>query len=250
VEAAARALGFVERTLVVPEAGGRARVLRHAKDGVVKGPGFLDDHALVADAALDLYEATGQVRWVRLARSLADAILAHFHDAATASFDFTAEDGETILIRPKDPFDHAVPGAASIACKVLLRLGALADAKYSEPATRAVEKLSSAALDNPFGMSVTVALVDRLVRGSVDVVLVGPRGSEALEALAREAHRAYLPDRVLAYIDPADPDSLEAARALGEGKTAQAAPVAYVCRGRTCSLPIRTAEDLAKALDR
>jgi uncharacterized protein YyaL (SSP411 family) len=250
VEAAVRALAFVERMLVVREAEGRARVLRHVKDGVVKGPGFLDDHAFVADAALDLYEATGQVRWVKLARSLADAILTHFHDAEGASFDFTPDDGETILIRPKDPFDHAVPGGASIACKVLLRLGTLADAKYAEPATRAVERLASAALDNPFGMSVTVASVDRLVRGSVDVVLVGPRGNEGLEALAREALRAWLPDRVLAYIDPAQPETLEAARALGEGKTAQTAPVAYVCRGRTCSLPIVTAAKLAEALAR
>ena len=45
VEAASRALGFVERALIVPEGGGAARVLRHVKDGVVKGPGFLDDHA-------------------------------------------------------------------------------------------------------------------------------------------------------------------------------------------------------------
>ncbi len=251
VDAAARALEFVERVLVVPEGpegARRARVLRHSKDGVVKGPGFLDDHAFVADAALDLYEATGQVRWVRLARSLADAILAHFLDAGGSSFDFTPDDGETILIRPKDPFDHAVPGAASIASRVLLRLGTLADAKYAEAATRSVEKLASAALDNPFAMSVTVALINRLVRGSTDVVLVGPRGSGALEALTREAHRAWLPDRVLAYVDPADPSTLEAARALGEGKTAQSDPVAYVCRGRTCSLPIRSPSDLAQAL--
>jgi uncharacterized protein YyaL (SSP411 family) len=248
VDAAARALGFVERVLVVPEAEGRARVLRHSKDGVIKGPGFLDDHAFVADAALDLYEATGQVRWIRLARSLADAILAHFLDAGGASFDFTPDDGETILIRPKDPFDHAVPGGASIACRVLLRLGTLADAKYAEAPTRSVEKLASAALDNPFAMSVTVAAIDRLIRGSTDVVLVGPRGSEALAALAREVHRAWLPDRVVAHVDPADPTTLDAARELGQGKTAQSDPVAYVCRGRTCSLPIRSASELAEAL--
>ena len=226
-------------------------MLRHTKDGVVKGPGFLDDHAFVADAALDLYEATGQVRWVAArARRSPTRSSRTSTTPDGASFDFTPDDGEAILIRPKDPFDHAVPGGASIACKVLLRLGALADAKYSEPATRAVEKLASAALDNPFGMSVTVASVDRLVRGSVDVVLVGRAGSADLEALAREAHRAWVPDRVLAYIDPADPGTLEAARALGEGKTAQTEPVAYVCRGRTCSLPIRTATELAAALAR
>jgi uncharacterized protein YyaL (SSP411 family) len=247
VEAASRALGFVERMLIVPEGGGRARVLRHVKDGIVKGPGFLDDHAFVADAALDLYEATGQVRWVTLARSLADAILAHFCDGESGSFEFTPDDGEAILIRPKDPFDHAVPGASSIACKVLLRLGTLADAKYTESATRAVENLAQAALDNPFGMSVTVASIDRLVRGSVDVVLVGPPG-EARDALARETHRVWLPDRVVAYVDPADPSTLEAARSLAEDKTAQGEPVAYVCRGRTCSLPLRSAKELAQAL--
>ncbi len=251
VDAAVRALTFVSEALVVserlPEGSARARVLRHAKDGIVKGPGFLDDHAFVADAALDVYEATGDVRWVALARAIADAILAHFHDAATDSFDFTPDDGEAILVRPKDPFDHAVPGGASTACKVLLRLGALADERYTAPAARAVEKLAAAAIDNPFAMSVTVASADRLARGSVDVVLVGPPG-EARAALAAVASRAYLPDRVLAFVNPADPASLSAVRALGEGKGPRPAPVAYVCRDRTCSLPIASPADLAAAL--
>ena len=252
VAAAERALGFVERTLVTPAGPGvDARALRHFKDGIVKGPGFLDDHAFVADAALDLYEATGQPRWVDLARSLCDAILAHFHDPGTESFVFTPDDGEAILVRPRDPFDHAVPGGVSTACRALLRLGALLDrdgeSRYGGPATRAIERLAPAAFENPFGMSVTVASADRLARGTVDVVLVGPPG-EARDSLARAARRAYLPDRVLAYVDPADPRSLEACRALGEGKPAGDEPVAYVCRGRTCSLPIRSASELAKAL--
>jgi uncharacterized protein YyaL (SSP411 family) len=248
VEASARALGFVERALVVPEADSRARVLRHSKDGVVRGPGFLDDHAFVADAALDLYEATGNVRWIALARSIADAILVHFQDPDGEGFFFAPDDGEKTLVRPKDPYDNAVPGGASIACRVLLRLGALVDPRYVEPATRAVERLASAALENPFGMSVTVALANRLARGSVDVVLVGPASSDALRALAREVGRAYLPDRVVAWLDPAEKATLEACRALGEGKAAQKEPVAYVCRGRTCSLPIADPRELAKAL--
>jgi uncharacterized protein YyaL (SSP411 family) len=249
IDAASRALGFVERVLVVAEGDSRARVLRHTKDGVVRGPGFLDDHAFVADAAIDLYEATGDPRWIRLARSLADSILIHFHDAAKNEFYFTPDDGETILVRPKDPFDNAVPGGSSIACRVLLRLGTLVDATYGEPAIRAVEALAPAAFENPFGMSVTVTSADRLARGSVDIVLVGPPKADVVRALAREAHRAYLPDRVLAWLDPSDPASVDACRALAEGKTPGAEPVAYVCRGRTCSLPIGDPKELAKALD-
>jgi len=193
VTAAVRAMGFVERALVVPEGKGRARVLRLAKDGVAKGKGFLDDHAYLADAGLDLYEATGDPHWVALARSLGEALLAHFFDETDGGFFFVPDDGDAILVRAKDPYDHAVPSGASVACRALLRLGALVDAKFHDPAARAVEKLAASAAANPGGMSNTVCLADRLVRGTVDVVLVGPREAAATQALAREAFRAYLP---------------------------------------------------------
>ncbi|HEX3344486.1 MAG TPA: thioredoxin domain-containing protein, partial [Polyangiaceae bacterium] len=248
VAAAERAMRFVERVLVVPEGEGLARVLRLAKDGVVKGKGFLDDHAYLADAALDLYEATGDPHWITLARSLGESLLAHFHDAAADGFFFVPDDGDAILVRAKDPYDHAVPSGASVACRALLRLGALVDPKLHEPAARAVEKLAAAAAANPGGMSNTVCLVDRLVRGTVDVVLVGPRDAAATKALAREVFRAYLPDRVVAWLDPGDPRSVEACAVLADGKPAHAEPVAYVCRGRACSLPIEDPAELARAL--
>jgi uncharacterized protein YyaL (SSP411 family) len=233
---------------VTPEGETRARVRRLSKDGVAKGNGFLDDHAYVADAALDLYDATGVPRYVQLARRLADSILAHFHDPEEDGFFFTPDDGESILVRAKDPYDHAVPGAATVACRVLLRLGALVDERYSATATRAIEKLAGAAADNPMGMSGTVCLVDRLVRGTVDVVLVALSEETRSHALEREALRAYLPDRVMAWVDSSDPASIEACRLLAEGKPAQPHPAAYVCRGRTCSLPVQSAEELAKLL--
>jgi uncharacterized protein YyaL (SSP411 family) len=258
IAAAARAMEYVERVLVKREGENRARVLRLSKDGVAKGNGFLDDHAYLADAALDLYDATGVARYVKLARQLAESILTHFHDDEEGDFFFTPDDGESILVRAKDPYDHAVPGAGTVASRMLLRLGALVDERYTATATRAIERLAGAAADNPMGMSGTVCLVDRLVRGSVDVVLVGqppglgPRraGSEATRshALEREAMRAYLPDRVMAWVDPSDPASIEACRLLAEGKPAQPQPAAYVCRGRTCSLPVQSAEELAKLL--
>ncbi len=238
IAAAARALAFVERVLVVREGDARARALRHVKDGAVRGPGFLDDQAFLGEAALDLYEATGEPRWVGLASALAEGLLAHFGDKTDDSFFFSPDDGEAILVRPKDPYDHAVPSGASIACRLLLRLGTLRDTAYGERAARAIEKLANAAASNPQGMAVTVGLMDRLVRGSVDVVVIGPATSAATAALVREAQRTYLPDRVLAQCDPGSPLSLEACALLAEGKPAHATPVAYVCRGRTCSLPI------------
>jgi hypothetical protein len=248
--AAERAMEFVERTLVVKDAAGGARVRRLAKDGIAKGQGFLDDHAYLADAALDLHEATGHPRWIALARALADAVLTHHLDRAGGGFFFVPDDGETLLVRAKDPYDHAVPSGASVACRVLLRLGSLVDPALVEVATKAVEKLAPEAERNPSGMSGTVCLVDRIVAGSTDVVIVGPRDAAATRALAHAVLRANVRDRVLAWVDPADPSSIEACRVLAEGKLEKPGPLAYVCRGRACSLPLTTPEELARELAR
>ncbi len=79
-------------------------------------------------------------------------------------------------------------------------------------------------------------------------MLVGVRSDPATQALARAVFARWLPNRTVAWLDPADPASLEAARALAEGKPAHDTPVAYVCRGRTCSLPVRTPAELTPLL--
>jgi hypothetical protein len=131
---------------------------------------------------------------------------------------------------------------------VLLRLGSLCEERYAEPAARALEALAYTAAQTPMGMSVTVGLVDRLARGSVDVVLVGPRSSDATRALASAAQRAFVPDLVLAWADPGDPAALEACAVIAKDKPAHAEPVAYVCRGRTCAPPVRDPRELERAL--
>ena len=52
-----------------------------------------------------------------------------------------------------------------------------------------------------------------------------------------------------AWLDPTDPASRDACSVLAEGKVAKDVPVAYVCRGRTCSLPVSTPDELAPLLE-
>ena len=243
--AAQRAFDRIDRKLVK---GGR--VGRFLKDEATKGEvGFLDDQAYFANAALDLYEATGEPRYVEAARAIADQMILHHWDAAEGGFYFTPDDGEALIARTKDAFDHAVPSGLSIAVLVCLRLGALADAKYFEVGERQAKLLASAGLDNPFAFGQLVCDVDRLVRGSVDVVVVGPADAPATRALTSEAFRAYLPNRNVAVVDPASAASVKAAAVLAEDKPArEGTSVAYVCRGRSCSAPVTSPEDLAKLL--
>src|SRR5215470_15482607 len=104
-------------------------------------------------------------------------------------------------------------------------------------AEQELARVAPSAVANAFGYGQVVCELDRLVRGSVDVVLVGDRSDDRTRALARAVFSRWIPNRTMAWVDPKDPASVDASRALAEGKPAKEAPAAYVCRGRTCSLP-------------
>jgi uncharacterized protein YyaL (SSP411 family) len=250
IASAARSFAFLESKLVV-HTGDRARASRLAKkvDGswIVKSPGFLDDHACLANAALDLYEVTGDPAKVRIARAVVDGMLDAFWTEADGFF-FTPKDGEALITRSKDPYDNAVPSGVSMAARALLRLGALVDAQYAKLGEAVVSRIAQAAIANPFGYGQTLCELDRVVRGSVDVVLVGPRNDERMKALARTVFSKWLPNRIVAWVDPTDPASIAACSVLADGKPVTTDPAAYVCRGRTCSLPVTTAEALRSLL--
>ena len=250
IASAERALALVEQRLVTRDPTGQtSRALRLVKGEVVKGPGFLDDHAYLANAALDLYEVTGEPSHVELAQALASGMIGAFWQEGEGFF-FTPKDGESLITRSKDPYDNAVPSGASMACRALLRLGTLVDAKYIQIAERELSRLAASALANPFGFGQTLCELDRLVRGSVDVVLVGARHDPRTKALAGAVFSRWIPNRTVAWLDPDSPASRAACALLAEGKPAQKTPVAYVCRGRTCSLPVSDAAALGALLPR
>jgi uncharacterized protein YyaL (SSP411 family) len=222
--------------------GGRVSRLAKKIDGKwqVKKPGFLDDHAFLANAALDLYEATGTAEYVTVARSIADAMLVAFD-----GFAFTPNDGEKLITRSKDPFDNAIPSGASMAYRALLRLGALLGGEYTRVAETELTKLASAAVHNPFAYGQSLCELDRVIRGSVDIVIVGAKSDPRTQALIHAVYNSWLANRSVAWVDPA---GITAAPALAEGKPARAEPVAYVCRGRACSLPVTTPSELLPLL--
>jgi uncharacterized protein YyaL (SSP411 family) len=240
--AAERAYAHVERRLV---SGGE--VLRFVKGGEIVGPGFLDDHAFTAAAALALYEATGNEERLAASRRIADRMLEQFGNDEGALF-FTPAGGEKLIVRVEDPFDQAIPSGAAVAASVLLHLGSLVDESYAARAERYLQRIAPTALENPFAFGQTIGVLDHLVRGSTDVVIVGRAGDAATTALRRAAFRAYLPNRNIVAVDPDRRATIEAAPLLAADKPATERAVAYVCQNRTCSAAIGDAGELARKL--
>ncbi len=218
---------------------GEPTLPRYTMAGVHVGTGFLDDYAYLGEAAFLLHGATGTRNYLQVARKLADAMLDRFWDSKDECFYGTPPDPR-LLARPRETFDQAVPSPVAVACKLLLRLSTVCDAAYAAPADTELSRLFEIAARQPLGMSETLAAVDRWRNGNDDVVLVGTAADETLRQMARAAFRAPLRNANVVWLDPGDPRSVSLLAATAEGKSRRG--TAFVCRDRTCSLPL---EDLA-----
>jgi uncharacterized protein YyaL (SSP411 family) len=116
------------------------RLLASFKDDRARFPAYLDDHAFLLDALLELLQAEWSNRHIAFAVELADLLLEHFFDTETGGFFFTADDHETLMHRPKPLADEAVPSGNGIAAFALQRRYLDAAEKTLRNAWRAMDE--------------------------------------------------------------------------------------------------------------
>ena len=97
-------------------------LLHRWKDGHADIPGFLDDHAAVADGLVELFDATGEKRWLDEAESLYAAARTQMRDPADGAFFRTGPLHEALLARGKDGYDGALPSGNSLMAWDAVRL--------------------------------------------------------------------------------------------------------------------------------
>ena len=97
-------------------------LLHRYKDDQAGIPGFLDDYAFLAWGLLNLYDCTEKTDYFRIAVRLNKHMLQHFQDPEKGGLFLTADDAETVLIRPKEVFDGALPSGNSAAAMNFCRL--------------------------------------------------------------------------------------------------------------------------------
>ncbi len=277
--AAGRALGLQEpvefalKSLdrVLGEAWSGERGLAHVVaygEGVAPEravPGVLEDYAFVANAALDAWEASGEMRYFEAAQRIADAMLTKFYDATGCGF-FDTEVNSTeerigaLAARRKPLQDAPTPAGNSVAATVLLRVAVLANDKTYE--TRAQETLETfAGIVEHFGLyaaSYALAL-RRMIEPPVQACIIG-EDSAAKELLVAGMARFMVNKSVIQLrggevqaLPPALKETLPNVpppqRTSSSGTPpADGGSFALVCKGNSCLPPIRDAEELYAAL--
>jgi uncharacterized protein YyaL (SSP411 family) len=225
------------------------RLQRSWRDGRTSGPGFLDDHAMMAAACLELYRSTFDPRWMREARALAGEMVRLFDDPENEGFFQTGTDAEALLTRPKELFDNAIPSGNSVAADVLLRLALYTgDARLERLGVSALRATGDLLAKAPSAFGHALGALDLHLSDAREIAIVGEAGT-ARDALEEVLRRRYLPNTVVAAALPGD-DAAAAAVPLLAGRTVVGGhAAAYVCEGFVCRMPVTTPEDFAEQLD-
>ena len=248
LDAAAACARFVDESMRDAE----GRLLRSWKDGAAKLNAYLEDHALLVEGLLRLYEATLEQRWFDLARQTADAMIERFGDGERGGFFSTSHDHEELIARRKDVGDHPLPSGNGSAALGLLRLAALTgEASYEEWAVGVLELFAPAAVRHPDAFGHLLQALDFHLSPTREVALIAPAGEGAnghtraalgeLAGVVRSAHRPHL---VLA----GGAEGSERPELLRDRPAVEGRPAAYVCERFACRAPVTTAAHLEASL--
>ncbi|MGB8410271.1 MAG: thioredoxin domain-containing protein [Gallionella sp.] len=238
LDSAQRAMDFVRNTLWQD-----GKLLATYKDGKAHLNAYLDDHAFLLNASLELLQAEYRSADLCFAVQLADALLERFEDKQDGGFFFTSHDHEALIQRNKVGPDNATPSGNGVAAQALLRLAELTgESKYAEAAERCL-KLFFPALQQAaiYHCSLCTALAEYLQPSAVLVL----RGSAGDTLVWQNALRSrYLPDVMTIVLNG---DAVDLPEVLAKPRSEKA--TAWLCHGTQCLPPITDVQELLARLN-
>lgn len=238
IDAARAAFAFVADTM---NKDGALRHIWYGETDISAGPpGVLSDYAQMANAALTLFEYTGEPAYRDHAIAWA-ARLRDFRDPAHGAYRHAPGRNATapsVLIG----YDDQTPSGNAAAAALLARLYYLGGADDNRKfAAGVLDAFLTEAIEDPLSFSGVLNAADTLL-GAMQIVVIGDRAAPETQALRDTIWRTSLPGRIFTMLDDGGALTNEHP---AYGKTRlDGKSTAYVCVGTFCSLPIIQPTDL------
>jgi hypothetical protein len=211
--------------------------------GLARVEELLADQVWMADAAIEVYQARGRPEDLSLAKSLLDRVWTTHRDAARGGlFDLPPgfHKNNVYLSAPaKSIEDNPTDSPNAVAIRALEKLAAISgEALYARRADELLNAFAEQAADlGSFGGAYALAGAISLEPGA-HVVIVGARGSAAVEGLYLAAFRSFRPGSTAAIYPPGSVSGIPAVVASQiEAAAGRSGPLAFVCVGTQCALP-------------
>ncbi len=219
------------------------KLLACYKDGQARFDAYLDDHAFLIDALLELLQTRWDSSHLQFAVELADRLIDDFADDQRGGFYFTSTCHEKLVHRSRTFGDDSMPSGNGIAALALGRLGhLLGDSRYLHAAENTLLAGKDSMNDFPHGHASLITALDEYLEPPEIIVIRGLQ--EEAGEWSRTISALYSPRR-LVFAIPANCAELPGALA---NRAAQENTVAYICKGTRCGLPMQSLGELVSTI--
>ena len=228
LEAAKKAQGFIENSLFSQDT-----LYVSFRDGKLGEHGFLDDYASYIFALLSLYDATLEETFLCRAMQLTRETVTQYYDSEHGGFYLSGRDNETLLFRPKECYDGALPSGNSLIAYVFVRLNALLpDYSTENILNKQLAYMAGEAEQYPAGFSMFLMALSDFLEPSLLVTVVS-NGEDLSD---------------LPFVLPSDAIVKVLERPLQEYKLLNNETTFYVCRKCSCLPPMNKRQFMMEIL--
>lgn len=199
---------------------------------------FLDDYAFIIDGLIGLYESTFDEQWIHQAKGMTDHTLTYFFDAPSGLFNYTSNSGEELIARKQEITDNVISSSNSVMAHNLFKLGHFFnDDHYLKTSDQMLKTVKPHIIRYPAGYANWSSLLLNRISGIYEIAITG----DEYQAKRTELENNYIPNKILL-------GGTSGTLPLLQDKWSTETKI-FVCRNRTCSLPVTEVTEALKQID-
>jgi uncharacterized protein YyaL (SSP411 family) len=230
VKAAGRNIDFLLKNIYNEDHS----LYRNFKNNTATIFAFLDDYAFLIKALIAYYQVTFNEYYLQKALSLTEYVEAHFFDTKSEMFFYTDDQHSNLIARKMEVTDNVIPSSNSEMARNLFLLGLyFENKKFHDQSVQLIKNILADATKNVNYYSNWAQALLFHIYPVLEIAITGNEWNEKLIELQQN----YLPSAIYSG------GPVEGAIPLLEGKVVKGKTMIYVCRNKTCGMPVQDAKD-------
>lgn len=202
--------------------------------------GFLDDYAFTCEAFIALYQISFDESWLDKLESIISLVMKEFYDEETAMFYYSYKGEENPVTRQHEYTDNVIPASNSVMAKVLMHASVYFDnPDYLKISRQMLLNVQPFVSRSPSFFTNWMSLLISFQTSFSEIVISGEEFMKHREEFCGN----YLPDLLFAGAEK------ESGLSLLKGRLEHKDTKIYVCRNRTCKMPVKSVKEALSQLN-
>jgi len=208
------------------------KLMRNYKNGRASIDGFLDDYALLSEALINLYEVSFDKYYLDMAQKIVNYSITHFLNESKSMFYYTSANSELLVARKMEIADNVIPSSNAVMACVLYKLGVIfEDDVYLDLAVKMLNAVGDKVQTSGPYYAKWAQLLALMTYPVKEVAILG----RDFQSYRKEIQSHYFPNAIFMG---GEKENLPLLRNRLQPKLTQV----FICRDKTCGLPLPSAK--------